>query len=86
LLKGAFISTEAASSLMLYVSKVATFGQLGALPPSVFFKGLLVGASLMAGTFAGKTVILRLSDTAFQHLLDILLFCSGLSLLWAAVN
>lgn len=84
LLKGAFISTEAASSLMLYISKVLTFGQFGALPPHVAIKGLLVGASLMAGTFLGKVVMLKMSDNAFQHLLDALLLCSGLSLLWAA--
>jgi uncharacterized membrane protein YfcA len=84
LLKGAFISTEAASSLMLYVSKVLTFGGLGALPPPLLIKGLLVGASLMAGTFIGKIVMLKLSDKAHQHLLDVLLLCSGLSLLWAA--
>jgi uncharacterized membrane protein YfcA len=86
LLKGAFISTEAASSLMLYVSKVITFGEFGALPPPVLVKGLLVGSSLMAGTFLGKVVMLKLSERAFQHLLDALLLCSGLSLLWAAVH
>lgn len=86
LTKGAFISTEAASSLFLYISKLATFGELGALPPDIFMKGVLVGASLMAGTFAGKIVMLKLSDNGFRLLLDALLFCSGLSLLWAAIR
>jgi uncharacterized membrane protein YfcA len=84
LVKGAFISTEAAGSLMLYVSKVLTFGEFGALPPPIFVKGLLVGASLMAGTFIGKIVMLKLSERTYQHLLDALLLCSGLSLLRAA--
>ncbi|GGC01902.1 UPF0721 transmembrane protein [Oxalicibacterium flavum] len=85
LVKGAFISTEAASSLFLYISKLAIFGQSDALPFDIVLKGLLVGASIMAGTFAGKVVMLRLSERAFQHLLDALLLCSGLSLLWAAL-
>lgn len=85
LMKGAFLSTEAASSLMLYVSKVLTFGKLGALPPAVFLQGIIVGSSLMAGTFIGKIVMLKMSDKAFSHLLDALLLCSGLSLLWAAL-
>jgi uncharacterized membrane protein YfcA len=84
LIKGAFISTEAAGSLMLYISKVLTFGELGALPPPTLLKGLVVGASLMAGTFIGKIVMLKLSERAFQHLLDALLLCSGLALLRAA--
>lgn len=86
LTKGAFISTEAASSLFLYISKLATFGEFGALPPDILMKGVLVGASLMAGTFAGKVVMLKLSDNGFRLLLDALLFCSGLSLLWAAIR
>lgn len=86
LLKGAFISTEAASSFALYVSKVITFGEFGALPPAIFVKGLIVGSSLMAGTFIGKVVMLKLSEKAFQHLLDALLLCSGLALLWAATT
>ncbi|RQO38459.1 hypothetical protein DBR37_00730 [Herminiimonas sp. KBW02] len=86
LVKGAFLSTEAASSLMLYVAKVITFREFGAMPLEIFIKGLLVGASLMAGTFIGKAVVLKLSNQAFQHLLDALLLCSGISLLWAAFS
>lgn len=84
LTKGAFLSTEAASSLMLYVAKVITFREFGAMPLEIFVKGLLVGASLMAGTFIGKAMVLKLSHHAFQLLLDALLLCSGISLLWAA--
>ena len=86
LTKGAFISTEAASSLFLYVSKLVIFGESGVLPFTILLKGLLVGSSIMAGTFVGKSVMLTLSENAFQHLLDVLLLCSGVSLLWTAIN
>lgn len=86
LVKGAFIATEAASSLFLYVSKIITFGEFGAMPPDIFIKGLLVGTSLMVGTFVGKIVMLKLSDQAHRYLLDALLLFSGLSLLWAALR
>lgn len=84
--KGAFLSTEAASSLLLYVSKVLTFRELGAMPLSIFLQGLLVGASLMAGTFIGKIFVMKMRDSHFQRLLDLLLLASGLSLLWAAIH
>ena len=71
---------------MLYVAKVITFREFGAMPLDIFIKGLLVGASLMAGTFIGKAVVLKMSNQAFQHLLDALLLCSGISLLWAAFS
>lgn len=86
LVKGAFIATEAASSLFLYVSKIITFGEFGAMPADVFIKGLLVGAAIMAGTFGGKIVMLKMSDRTHRYLLDALLFFSGLSLLWAATQ
>lgn len=86
LVKGAFLSTEAASSFMLYLSKLFVFDESGALPLDILLKGLVVGASIMAGTFVGKIVILKMSERAFQYLLDALLCCSGLSLLWAAIR
>ncbi len=84
LVKGAFLSTEAAGSLALMVSKVATFEQLGALPPAALVQGLIIGAAVMAGAFVGKAIVQRMSIHTFQHVLDAMLFCSGLSLLWAA--
>jgi uncharacterized membrane protein YfcA len=81
---GAFLSTEAASALALYISKVATFQHLGALPPSTLGQGAIVGASLMAGTYGGKALVVRISPHAFDRLLDLLMLASGLSLLWAA--
>jgi uncharacterized membrane protein YfcA len=84
LFKGAFLSTEAASSLALLISKVATFKQLGALPWPSIVQGLIVGASVMAGTFIGKHIVQRISLHAFQHLLDLMLLCAGLTLIAAA--
>jgi uncharacterized protein len=86
LLRGAFISTEAASSLALFVSKVATFRQLGALPLPSIIQRLVIGSAVRAGVFAGKAVVQRMSTGAFQHVLDALLLCSGLSLLGAALT
>jgi uncharacterized membrane protein YfcA len=86
LTKGAFLSTEAASSLAVFISKVVTFREFGALPEDAILKGLIVGASLMAGSFAAKPVVLRLSTNVFQHLLDGMMLCSGFSLLWAATR
>ena len=86
LIKGAFLSTEAASSLALMVSKVVTFQQSGALPLPAIIQGVIIGSAVMAGSFVGKLVVQRMSSGTFQLLLDILLGCSGLSLLWAAFD
>ncbi len=86
LLKGAFLSTEAASSLVLMISKAVTFQHYGALPPADILQGLIIGTSVMAGSFAGKAVFQRMSIQTFQTILDLLLLCSGLSLLWEAAG
>lgn len=86
LVKGAFLSTEAASSLAILLSKIATFKELGALPTPAIIQGLIVGSSVMAGTFVGKHVVQKMSIHVFQHLLDVLLLVSGLTLVWAAFN
>lgn len=83
---GAFLATEAASSLAIFVSKVVAFQAFGALPPDAIIKGLITGASLMLGSFLGKAVVLRLTPTFFRRLLDLLLLASGVTMLIAAVR
>lgn len=82
--RGAFLGTEAASSLGMYAAKVATFQALGSLPPAVLVQGLVVGSTLMAGSFLGRIVVVRLSPAAFRLLIDGLMACSGVTLLWVA--
>ena len=84
--RGAFLGTEAASSIGMYAAKVATFQAFGALSLEVAMRGLGVGATLMAGSFIGRFVVLRLSAPAYRHLIDGLMAISGVSLLWAAVR
>jgi uncharacterized membrane protein YfcA len=86
LIKGAFIATEAAGSLALYISKAVTFQQFGALPTDIVVKGLISGSSVMAGTYTARLIVDRLSVATFQRLLDVVMALSGLALLWAAIR
>lgn len=84
LVKGAFISTEAAASLAVFLSKVTTFRVMDALPLDTVIKGLIAGSALTAGAFAARSIVLRLSPEFFRLLLDGLLLCAGLTMLWIA--
>jgi uncharacterized protein len=66
LTKGAFLATEAASSLGLYLSKSMTFERLGALTPDVALNGLVAGLSLMFGAFIAKRFVLKLEPDIFR--------------------
>ena len=84
LVKGAFLATEAASSLTIYVAKVLAFRTLGAMPWETFVKGLITGGSLMAGTFLSKRFVVKLDAGSFRYMLDGLMLVSGLAMLWNA--
>src|SRR6195952_2261929 len=84
--KGAFLATEAASSLGLYVSKSVTFQRFGALTPDVAIKGLIAGSSLMAGAFIAKRFVLKLDANVFRLVMDAIMLAAGLSMLWNAAQ
>jgi uncharacterized membrane protein YfcA len=85
LVKGAFISTEAAATLAVYLSKTAVFGTLGALPPDIVLKGLIVGSTLMLGAWIAKRIVLRIPPERFNAMMDGLMLVSGAALLAAAL-
>jgi uncharacterized membrane protein YfcA len=84
--KGAFLATEAASSLGLYFSKSVTFERLGALNADIALKGLIAGASLMFGAFIAKRFVLHLEPDRFRLIMDGIMIAAGLSLLWTAAT
>ena len=84
LTKGAFLATEAASSLGLYVSKSLTFQQFGALTADVALKGLIAGSSLMAGAFIARRFVLRLEPDVFRLVMDGIMLAAGAAMLFNA--
>jgi uncharacterized membrane protein YfcA len=84
LTRGAFLATEAASSLGLYFSKSITFQRFGALTGDVALKGLVAGSSLMFGAFIAKRFVLRLEPEVFRVVMDAIMVAAGLSMLWNA--
>lgn len=86
LTKGAFLATEAASSLGLYFSKSVTFERFGALTWDVGLKGLIAGSSLMVGAFVAKPFLLKLDPGVFRVVMDAIMLAAGLSMLWNALH
>ena len=86
LVKGAFLATEAAGSLAVFVSKAAVFRTFGALPTDAIVKGLSIGSSLMVGSLIAKRFVLKLKPAQFRLLMDALMFVSGVAMLWSAAR
>jgi uncharacterized membrane protein YfcA len=85
LARGAFLATEAASSLGLYLSKSVTFQRFGALTPEIALKGLIAGSSLMIGAFVAKRFVLRLDPNGFRLVMDAIMLAAGVSMFWNAL-
>ena len=85
LTKGAFLATEAASSLGMYVSKSITFKRFGTLTLDVALQGLIAGSSLMFGAFIAKRFVLHLDANVFRLVMDGIMIVAGLSMLFDAL-
>jgi uncharacterized membrane protein YfcA len=81
LVKGAFLSTEAASTIFLQAAKVLTFYEASALTADLLISGLIIGSSLMAGTFFSKRYVVSLSERNFRLMMDAITLASGLWLM-----
>ncbi len=85
LVKGAYLSTEAAGSLSMYVTKAIVFREFGYLPLPVLSKGLIVGTSVMAGSWLAKRFVLRMGAAQFRVLMDGLLLAAGVTMIATAL-
>lgn len=86
LTKGAFIGTEAASSLAIYIAKTITFHEIGSLPFDVVMQGVVVGSALMAGAFIARPFVLKIDPDRFRLMMDALLILAGGSLILTALT
>jgi uncharacterized membrane protein YfcA len=86
LVKGAYLSTEALTSVAVYVTKVITFRSLGALPVEIIAKGIIIGSSLVAGAFIAKRLVLKIDADRFRLMMDGLLLMAGVVMVWAALR
>ena len=84
--RGGLLGTESLGSVAVYATKIVAFQGFGALPWSVALSGLLAGSAMMAGSFIGRHVVLRIAPSVFRLLIDALMVLSGLTLLWAAAR
>ena len=85
LTKGAFLGTEAASTLSILFTKGITFHQLGFLNTTAIIQGLLIGSCVLAGSIFSKKIVLALPEKRFLLLMELVMFISGASILVMAI-
>ena len=86
LVKGGFLATEAMSSLGMYITKSLVFQNFGALPWDTVVKGLIVGSSVMVGSWLSKRVVLRMDAAHFRLVMDAMMLVAALTMLVSALQ
>jgi len=81
LTKGAYLGTEAASTLSILFTKGITFHQLGFLNTTAIIQGLLIGSCVLIGSIFSKRIVLALPEKKFLLLMELVMLISGVSIL-----
>lgn len=83
---GAFLGSEAASALLLYAGKLATFGSAGVLDAQVLKCGVVIGVALLLGALLARRVVQAVSVRRFEVLIDLVLGLAALSMLLSSLT
>lgn len=81
LVKGAYLATEALGAAAVHLTKSAVYGRFAALDLETLAYGLMIGLALIAGSWLGKRIVLRLDSLAFIRTVEVLLAVSGIMML-----
>jgi len=78
LLKGAYIGTEALSTVVMHVAKLAAYRGADVLPNTSILIGLAIGPLMIAGSWAGARIVERLPEGVFVLLIEATMTAAGL--------
>ena len=82
LVKGAYIGTEALSTVTMHVAKLIAYRHADVLPLHAVFIGLGLGPVMVLGSYVGKRIVDRVSEKAFVLIIDATLVIAGIRFLW----
>jgi hypothetical protein len=77
LVKGAYIGTEALSTVVMHVTKLIAYGQTAILTWRDAFIGLAIGPVMVLGSFLGKRIVDHLPDKVFVAIIEAVLLVAG---------
>ncbi|HEX6808363.1 MAG TPA: sulfite exporter TauE/SafE family protein [Gemmatimonadaceae bacterium] len=78
LVRGAYIGTEAMSTVVMHVVKLVAYGQGSLLSDRAVLAGLALGPIMVLGSWTGKRIVDRLPERVFVLLIELTLIAAGL--------
>jgi uncharacterized protein len=77
LVKGAYIGTEALSTVVMHLAKLVAYKQSAILPLHAVLPGLALGPIMVCGSLAGKRIVDRISERVFVAVIELTLLAAG---------
>ncbi len=78
LAKGAYIGTEALSTVVMHVTKLIAYRKTAVLSGADVVDGLALGPIMILGSFLGKRIVNRMPEKVFVAIIEIVLIVAGL--------
>lgn len=78
LVKGAYIGTEALSTVVMHLTKLVAYRQTTVLRASDALVGIALGPLMITGTYIGKHILDRLPKRVFVAVIELVLIAAGL--------
>jgi uncharacterized membrane protein YfcA len=81
LTRGAYIGTEACSTVVMHVVKLVAYRETAVLSGPDVISGLILGPIMILGSFLGKRIVDRIPEKVFVIIIEIVLIVAGLDFL-----
>lgn len=78
LVKGAYIGTEALSTVVMHVAKLVAYRGAAVLPMQSILTGLAIGPLMIVGSWTGKRIVDRLPEHVFVLVIELTMTAAGL--------
>lgn len=78
LVKGAYIGTEALSTVVMHVTKLVAYRGAAVLPSASILAGLAIGPVMVVGSWTGKRIVDRFPEHVFVLLIEVTMTAAGL--------
>jgi len=82
LVKGAYIGTEALTTVIMHVTKLVAYQQASVLTAHAWWAGAALAPAMIAGSYVGKRIVDRLPERAFIVIIELTLLAAGILFLW----
>lgn len=81
LVKGAYIGTEALSTVVMHITKLGVYGRYSLLDIHSVLIGLAIGGIMFLGSYLGKRILDRVSPKVFPYIIEAVLIVAGVQFL-----